>query len=97
MSPERTQAYRRVLSTLDDLGPAKLQDDEQDRIRTAADTLLFVVSPDDDAAREAIADIEDLCRALVDSGRWEPVTADALAADVRGCGPGTTPDIAAAA
>ena len=89
MSPERTSAYRRVTHTLADLGPSKLQRDEQDRVRTAADTLIFTASLEDDEAREALIDVDALCRALVDSGRWESVTAARLLDDVAACGPTT--------
>ena len=37
MTSERTQAYGRVIKTLEDLGPSKLQPVEQERIRDAAD------------------------------------------------------------
>lgn len=88
MSPERTHAYRRVLHTLDELGPSKLQVAEQDRIREAADTLIFCENIDqDEAAIEALEDTELLCELLVESGRWERVTADKLAEDLRQCGP----------
>lgn len=97
MSPERTIAYRRVLQTLADLGPSKLQPAEQERIRFAADSLIF--SSDlycDDSARDALVDSEQLCQALVQSGRWEQVTAQQLADDVRGCGPGVVFELEAA-
>ncbi|MHB1570827.1 MAG: hypothetical protein ACYC0H_16725 [Solirubrobacteraceae bacterium] len=88
MSPSRTQAYRRVIKTLNDMGPAKLQPSEQDRIRTAADSLIFCADLfADDGARDALQDSEHLCRRLVESGRWQRATAMQLAADVRGCGP----------
>jgi hypothetical protein len=88
MSPERTRAYRRVVQTLDDLGPSKLLDPEQDRVRDAADSLIFSADlAEDTAAREALEDVERLCNDLVGSGRWEQVTADRLAADVAACGP----------
>ena len=53
MSPERTNAYRRVLQSLDELGPSKLQSGEQDRIREAADSLIFcqVLGADESARR----------------------------------------------
>jgi hypothetical protein len=88
MSPNRTQAYRRVMHTLNELGPSKLQPAEQDRIRLAADNLIF--SSDlatDDAALGAVEDIEALCAGLVESGRWEQVTAARLIEDLRDCGP----------
>lgn len=88
MSPSRTQAYRRVIHTLNELGPSKLLPAEQDRIRLAADNLIF--SRDlvrDVAAHDALEDIDRLSRALVRSGRWKQVTATRLAGDVRACGP----------
>jgi hypothetical protein len=94
MSPERTHAYRRVLQTLRDLGPSKLLDSEQERIRSAADSLLF--SSDltyDEAARGALDDVEELCRDLVECGRWEDVTASRLADDVWDCGPGRSSEL----
>ncbi|HEY5316668.1 MAG TPA: hypothetical protein VIJ20_01720, partial [Solirubrobacteraceae bacterium] len=79
MSPERANAYQRVIHTLNDLGPSKLLDGEQDRIRTAADSLIFSSDLlDDVAAQEALDDVERLCHALVESGRWEEVTAGRL-------------------
>jgi hypothetical protein len=88
MSPERTQAYKRVMRTLSELGPSKLLADEQDRVRTAADTLIFCSGlSDEQTADDALAEIDDLCGDLVDSGRWEQVTAERLARDLRGCSP----------
>ncbi len=87
MNSERSQSYGRVIQTLDDLGPTKLNPAEQDRIRHAADTLLF--SPDLDApgAREALEDVTSLLAALVESGRWTQERANDLAEDLGGCGP----------
>jgi len=70
---------------------------EQDRIRAAADSLIFASGLlEDAAALEALADIELLCRALVDSGRWERVAAMRLAEDVAACGPSHAPEVRAA-
>jgi hypothetical protein len=87
MSPERTQAYRRVLLTLQELGPSKLLADEQERIRQAADNLIFSADLADADALQALAETESLCHALVDSGRWTEMTAARLAKDLRECGP----------
>jgi hypothetical protein len=88
MSPNRTQAYRRVMHTLDELGPSKLQPSEQDRIRLAADNLIFSFDlATDPAAAAGLEDIEALCGALVENGRWEQVTAARLVDDLRECGP----------
>jgi hypothetical protein len=97
MNSERATAYRRVLETIEELGPAKLLGNEQDRVRYAADSLIF--SSDlgaDAAALEALTDIEHLCRELVDSGRWEQITAKRLADDVALCGPSPVPELTAA-
>lgn len=87
MSPERSQAYKRVMHTLDELGPSKLLDIEQDRIRYAADNLIFSGDLASDEATAALSDALSLCHSLVESGRWERVTAERLADDISGCGP----------
>jgi hypothetical protein len=88
MSPERTLAYRRVMKTLVELGPSKLLDGEQDRIRNAADNLIFSSDlAEDVVARDALDDMERLCHALTESGRWAPVTAERLVDDLVACGP----------
>ena len=85
MTSDRTQAYGRVIKTLEDVGPAKLQPAEQDRIRDAADTLIFAADLDD--ARAALTDIEALAEHLTASGRWTAESADALVQNVQACGP----------
>jgi hypothetical protein len=85
MTSERTQAYGRVIKTLEDLGPSKLQPAEQERIREAADNLIFASDFDD--ARAALADVEALAEHLVASGRWTSERAEQLASDLVACGP----------
>ena len=85
MNSDRTQAYGRVVKTLGDLGPAKLLDSEQDRIREAADTLIFAASAEEAAA--AVADIESLAEHLAASGRWTEERAAGLVGDITACGP----------
>jgi hypothetical protein len=85
MTSDRTQAYGRVIKTLEDVGPAKLQPDEQDRIRDAADTLIFAAEPED--ARAALEDVEGLAEHLVGSGRWAAERAQQLVQDLTDCGP----------
>lgn len=95
MTPERAQAYRRVIHTLNDLGPSKLVRGEQDRIRHAADSPIF--SRDllqDAAACDALKDIERLCRVLVESGRWAGATR--LVRDISQCGPPPPAELKAA-
>ncbi len=79
MTPDRAHAYGRVVKTVDELGPSKLLPAERDRIRTAADLLLFAGDlTRDHEARDALLDADALCRHLVDSGRWESTAADQL-------------------
>ncbi len=97
MTPERSHAYRRVLHTLRELGPCKLQDDEQDRVRLAVDSLIFARDLTEDAAAQAaLEDTGRLCHDLVESGRWEQVTALRLFEDVSQCGPSRVPELEAA-
>ena len=86
MTPERSHAYTRVMKTLDDMGPAKLHDLERQRVRNAADALLFA-GPTDLLALDAMTDVERLARHLADSGRWTAERATRLADDVASCGP----------
>ena len=85
MTSDRTQAYGRVIKTLEDVGPAKLQPAEQDRIRDAADTLIFAAEPGE--ARAALEDVEALAEHLTGSGRWTGERADQLLQDLLACGP----------
>ena len=87
MTSERTQAYARVIKTLEDLGPSKLQPVEQERIREAADNLIFAA--DLEQARAALIDVEDLAEHLVATGRWTTERAEQLASDLIACGPVT--------
>ena len=97
MTPERAHAYQRVIQTLKEMGPCKLLGDEQERIRYAADDLIFSRDlAQDTPARAVMADIERLCRALADSGRWEHAAAIRLANDISRCGPPLLPDLRAA-
>jgi hypothetical protein len=85
MNSERTQAYGRVLRTLEDVGPTKLHDAEQERIRDAADTLIFAATLDE--ARAALEDVDALAEHLVATDRWSEERAAELAQDILACGP----------
>lgn len=86
MNSDRTQAYGRIIKTLEDLGPAKLLDTEQVRIRDAADTLIFASDADHDVL-VAVDDVRTLAYHLVDSDRWTEERAAKLVDDVSACGP----------
>ena len=87
MTSERSSAYGRVVATIAELGATKLQPAEVERIRDAADTLLFCEDGSDGRARHALEDVEDLALHLIDTGRWLDTRARQLADDVAGCGP----------
>lgn len=89
MNSDRAQAYGRVVKTLEDMAAVKLQPAEEQRIRNAADTLLFCETIDAPGAREALEDIEALTGHLVDADRWSSERATGLAEDVAACGPVT--------
>jgi hypothetical protein len=85
MNSERASAYGRLMKTIDDMGPAKLLDDEVMTIREAADTVLFTEDPA--VTRDAVASVARLANNLVESGRWIEESAEGLVRDVEDCGP----------
>jgi hypothetical protein len=87
MNSERTQAYGRVVRTLEDLGPTKLQPAEQERVREAADTLIFASGIEE--TRAAMEDVDALAEHLVASDRWSEERARQLVDDILACGPVT--------
>ena len=87
MTGDRSRAYGRVMSTLEELADAKLQPAEVDRIRSAADTLLFSEDVESPGVREALDDVADLVLGLVESERWTEERARTLAEDIGDCGP----------
>jgi len=82
MDNARSQAYGRVVKTLDELGNIKLTVDEAHIIRTAADALFF-----DGDGYDELAAVEDLVQQLVDSDRWTAESGHRLVDDVAACGP----------
>lgn len=82
MDNVRSEAYGRVIKTLDEMGPAKLSTAEQQTIRTAADALLF-----EGDGYDELAAVEDLVQQLVDADRWAAERGRQLVDDVAACGP----------
>jgi hypothetical protein len=92
MTTNRARAYGRVMSLIDELGPAKLHADEQQAIRDAADALLFTIDVSSDPdARAALNHLDDVMQRLVESERLIPETSDTILDAVEGCGPQTEP------
>ena len=90
MNTERTQAYGRIVRTLEEIGAVKLLAAEQERIRSAADALIFATEGEP-AIDAALEDIRALVGHLVESGRWTDERAATLVADIVDCGPPLTP------
>jgi hypothetical protein len=86
MTTDRSRAYARVTKIVADLGPAKLHDLEQRRVRNAADALVFAGTHDFEALA-ALDDVEQLMQELISCGRWTPQRAGRLADDLAACGP----------
>jgi hypothetical protein len=82
MDNARSEAYGRVIKTLDHTGlHVELTPAEQQIVRTAADALLF-----EGDAYDELAAVEDLVQQLVDAGRWSTDRARLLVDDVAACG-----------
>jgi hypothetical protein len=98
MTSVRAAAYKRVLQTLRDLGPAKLWPAEQTCFRDAADALLFCRDLADDAdAKDAFGTVMALGDDLVDADRWTSDRVLRLLDDIWACGPGGALDLVIAA
>jgi hypothetical protein len=97
MTSDRAKAYRRVVTTVRDMGPAKLWPSEQACIREAADTLLFCCDLDGEDARTAFAAAATLTDRLTEADRWSGFRARRLLDDIWACGPGATMPEAVAA
>ena len=89
MTNERTEAYGRVVQTLDEIGATKLLPAEQARIRDAADTLIF--ASDLEEAEDALRDMGLLTEHLLSSGRWLEERIDLLVENLLACGPSNVP------
>lgn len=87
MNSDRAKAYGRVVATIGELGATKLQPGEVERIRAAADTLLFSEDMSSPESREALEDAEALTNALAESDRWTEERAERLFDDLADCGP----------
>ena len=88
MTPERAQAYGRIMRIVAAEGPEALEPEERELLREAADALLFCEDISlDDEAREALAGVGDLTGTLVGAERWDPARAEEVLQDLEACGP----------
>jgi hypothetical protein len=92
MTTNRARAYGRVMTLMQELGPAKLHADEQQAVREAADALLFTTDvASDPEAKAALNHLDDVMERLVANDRLIPETSDAILDAVEACGPQTEP------
>jgi hypothetical protein len=88
VTPERAQAYGRIMRIVAAEGPEALEPDERELLREAADALLFCEDISlDDEAREALASVGDLTGTLVGAERWDTARAEEVLQDLEACGP----------
>jgi hypothetical protein len=88
VTSRRAEAYGRVVRILNGPDAEALRPDELQRIREAADSLVFCEDVElDSAARDAADEIADLAVEMVESGRWDEDTAEELVSEVLACGP----------
>jgi hypothetical protein len=88
VTSRRAEAYGRVVRILGGPDSEELRPEEVERIRLATDSLFFCEDMEQDSdARDAADEIADLAVELVESGRWDEDTAEALVSDVLACGP----------
>jgi hypothetical protein len=76
------------MKVLEDVGPSKLTNEEQELVRDAADSLFFCEDLEaDDHAQKVLVDVRELTTRLVESDRWLDSSAERLLDDIEGCGP----------
>jgi hypothetical protein len=88
VTPERSQAYGRLMTVISAEGDAALEPAEKEVLREAGDALFFCedIALDDDA-RDALARVSDLAGELVGAERWDPELAEQVLQDLEACGP----------
>jgi hypothetical protein len=88
VTPERSQAYGRLMKVISASGDAALEPAEQELLREASDALFFCedIALDEDA-RDALGRVSDLAGQLVGAERWDPELAERVLEDLEACGP----------
>jgi hypothetical protein len=84
MTASRSQAYGRLIKTLEEMPATKLHPAELEVLREAADTMLFTSDPSE--ARRARRNATELADRLVEYGRWNEETSKAILRDLWSCG-----------
>jgi hypothetical protein len=97
MTSMRAVAYRRVMKALCGIGAPEVWPAEQERVREAADALLFCRDLDEADVRHAVAAAAVQTDDLVDAERWTPRRARQLLDDIWACGAHVAADVPMAA
>lgn len=88
MTSERAQAYGRLMRRLRSADAAGLLPHEEDRIREAADALLFCSNDwSDEQTLEELGEAVRLVEGLAEEGRWQDAHAQLVLRELRACGP----------
>jgi hypothetical protein len=87
MTRDRAFAYSNLMWLLDTAALGELRASEAERVREAADALVFARNLYGAPAQLALLDVEDLADALVQDERWPDATASLLVECVADCGP----------
>lgn len=88
VTPERAEAYGRIMRIVSAEGAERLDPEEQSLLREAADSLFFTEDVGaDPEARDALAMANDLAGNLVGAERWSPDYAEQVLQDLEACGP----------
>jgi hypothetical protein len=85
MTPDRAQAYGRVIAVLGNVAPTKLQPIELSILRFAADELVLAADPLPESASLALRDAYDVLDHLVECGRWTRDGAGRLGQHIEDC------------
>ena len=88
VTPERSQAYGRLMTVISAEGDAALDPAQKEVLREAGDALFFCedIALDEDA-REGLSRVSDLAGQLVGAERWDPELAEQVLRDLEDCGP----------
>ena len=88
VTPERAQAYGKLMDVVAAEGDEALEPDEQTLLREAADALFFCSDIElDDEARDALSRVGDLTGTLVGAERWDAARAERVLSDLEAAGP----------
>jgi hypothetical protein len=96
MTNHRYEAYRRVLSVLEELDAPELEDDEREVLRDAAEGLLLTRDGEEAERDKILLDAWLVLSSLVRTGRWRYRAAEQMRRMLDACGPERVPERVAA-